>query len=65
MREKLEVFGKVIREGFASFKSSMIALMDDKSTKEDMTALMWIAAIALVIVVIAWLLRAHEKRTIM
>ena len=65
MREQLEVIGKAIRAGFANFKSSMAALIDDKSTAEDMTALMWIAGIALVIVVIAWLLRVQEKRTIM
>lgn len=55
----------MVREAFASFRDSMVALFDEHSTAEDITGLMWITGIALVIVVVAWLLRAHEKRTIM
>lgn len=43
----------------------MVALFDQESTAEDIKGLMWIAGITLVIVVIAMILRAQEKRRIM
>jgi hypothetical protein len=65
MREYLARLGEPVREALSSFRNSMIALVDQHSTREDIVGLMWIAAIALVIVLVWWLLKAHERRTIM
>ena len=65
MRDFMEATGTAIRAAFASFRDSMIALFDEHSTAEDVTGLMWVAGIALAIVVVAWMLKAHERRTIM
>ena len=65
MRGFLARLGEAIQRGFASFRQSMVALFDQKSTAEDVKGLMWIAGITLVIVVIAMILKAHERRSIM
>lgn len=65
MRGFMARLGDAIQRGFASFRQSMVALFDQESTAEDIKGLMWIAGITLVIVVIAMILRAQEKRRIM
>lgn len=65
MRETMARIGAAISEGVVRFRDAMRALIDDKSTAEDVEALMWLAAIGLVIVAVAWILRVHEKRRIM
>ncbi len=65
MRGFLARLGEAIQAGFADFRRSMVALFDQKSTAEDVRGLMWIAGIVLVGVVIAMILKAHERRSIM
>jgi CHASE2 domain-containing sensor protein len=61
MRDSLEVIGRSIRIALASLLHSMRALVDDRITSDDLLALLWLAAISLVVVVVAWVLRAHDR----
>jgi len=47
---------------FASFRESMSALFDSRSTADDLRAVIWLAAIGLVVVVVLWIMRGFEKR---
>ena len=51
-----------IRRLAASFRDSMVALLDTQITREDLAGLMWIAAISLVIVLLWWFLDASGRR---
>jgi hypothetical protein len=58
----LESFGHLVRRMFASFRDSMSALFDSRSTADDLRAVIWLASIGLVVVVVLWIMRGFEKR---
>jgi TRAP-type C4-dicarboxylate transport system permease small subunit len=62
MRDFMKGIGSAIRVGWVSFRDSMRALVDQRIDADDMRGLMWIAAIALVIVLVGMALRAQERR---
>ena len=58
----LESFGHLVRRMFVSFRDSMSALFDSRTTADDLRAIIWLAGIALVVVVLLWIMRGFEKR---
>ena len=62
MKDFLEIVAAAIRNGGSSFRDSMRALFDQETNREDLAGLMWIAAIALGLVLLSMALRAQEKR---
>ena len=51
-----------IRRLFVSFRDSVSALFDSRTTADDLLGVIWLAMIGLVVVLVLWILKVIDNR---